>query len=529
MSERVTLYKCVDGTDFPVTWEDEADAQLTWSLNDQHWPAPLKPLDVAAWELSLPARERAFSEAGLPLPEMFRKVPLPNGFVYLRPPAFAESGIDDLVRRCGGVTPVWEEYCRPRVEEACAKLQAAGDDTPVVKLIDTCFYAFTKTMVAAAAILSASGRLSRFLVEAFGPEAEALTGELTQGYTNSTMDASQALWEIARAASRSPEVRDLILGSDLSTTIDALAHVAGGEQLRSAFDGFLRRYGWRGEGWEAASPTWREQPAIPLGIIRRMIIDETPSPAGALDDVACRRRELADELEGRLQSDSAKQAEFRDLLAQVSSYVRIREDRAHWQLIAFGSFRTALLRRGEKMARAGSIDEPEDILYLLPEEIEGQDEAILATLSSVVVERREEWDRWSRVEPPHEIGVVDEAATEAAASAPASEDGREIRGIAASRGVVTGPARVVSDLAQGDKLLPGEVLVCKTTSPPWTVLFGRAAAVVAETGGALAHTAITAREYAIPCVVGARGATDRIHDGMLITVNGSEGIVFLPA
>jgi pyruvate,water dikinase len=88
---------------------------------------------------------------------------------------------------------------------------------------------------------------------------------------------------------------------------------------------------------------------------------------------------------------------------------------------------------------------------------------------------------------------------------------------------------VVSDIAEGDKLLPGDILVCRTTTPPWTVLFGRAAAVVTDTGGALAHTAITAREYAIPCVVGARGATDRIHDGMLITVNGTDGVVLLSA
>ena len=175
------------------------------------------------------------------------------------------------------------------------------------------------------------------------------------------------------------------------------------------------------------------------------------------------------------------------------------------------------------MAQTGLIDEPEDIFYLLPKEIEAQDEAIQTTLRSVVDERRKEWERWSRVQPPNQIGVVDDATM----AETASDDGREIRGVAASRGVATGPAKVVSDIAEGDKLLPGDILVCRTTSPPWTVLFGRAAAVVTDTGGALAHTAITAREYAIPCVVGARGATDRIHDGMIVTVNGTEGVVLL--
>ena len=266
MPELVTIYKCADGTDFPVAWEDVADAQLSWSLNDQHWPAPLISLDVAAWEISLTARERAFTEAGLQLPGQFRRVLRPNGFVYFNSQASTQDGaaaIDDLVRRCGGVASVWEEYCRPRVEEACAELQVAGDDTPVAELIDTCFYAFMKTMVAMVVMFPASRRLSCFLVEAFGPEAEALTGELTQGYTNSTMDASQALWEIARTASRSPELRELMLGSDPSTALDALAHVEGGAQFRSAFEGFLQRYGWRGAGWEAVSPTWRSSQQFP--------------------------------------------------------------------------------------------------------------------------------------------------------------------------------------------------------------------------------------------------------------------------
>jgi phosphohistidine swiveling domain-containing protein len=528
MSGLATIYKCADGTDVPVMWEDEADAQLTWRLDDQHYSAPLKPLDAAAWKLSLPARERAFSEAGFPL-ERLRKVLLPQGFVYFTRPTIPDECIDELIQRCGGVVPVWEEYCRPSAKEGCARLQMAGEDTPIAELTDTCFYAFTKTSIAGVVTNSASSRLSRFLVESFGPESGALTGELTQGYSNATVGASQALWEIAQIAARSPVLRGLVLTAELSITLDALAQVEGGTEFRSAFDGFMQSFGWRSEGWEAASPTWMEQPARPLGVIRRMIIDETPSPASARHGAARRRQKLADDLENRLGSDPAKRAKFRELLTQASSHVSIREDRALWQLIAFGSFRAALLRRGEKMVRKGSISETEDILYLLPEEIDGQDEAVQATFLPTVAERRAQWEKWLHVEPPNEIGAADTATATAVASAPTSGDGREIRGIAASRGVITGPAKVVLELAKGDKLMPGDILVCKTTSPPWTILFGRALAVVTDTGGVLSHMAITAREYGIPCVVGARGATDRIHDGMLITVDGAQGVVHLGA
>lgn len=528
MSELVTIYKCVDGTDFPVMWEDEADTQLTWYLDDLHYPVPVKPLDAAAWKLSLPARERTFSEAGFPL-ERLRKVLAPQGFVYFTRPTIPNESIDAFVQRCGGVVPVWEDCCLPSTKESCARSQTASDDTPIAELIGTCFYAFNKTSVAGSVTNTVVSRLSRFLAESFGPEAEALAAELTQGYFNATIGVSQALWEIAQIAARHPELRDLVLTADLSITLEALAQVEGGTEFRSAFADFMQSFRWLSEGWEAASPTWMEQPARPLGIIRRMISEETPAPKSALHRVAQRRRELADALESRLGADPVKRARFRELLEQASSHVSIREDRAVWQLICFGSFRAALLRRGEKMVRQGALSQAEDILYLLPEEIDGQDEAGQATFLSTVAERRAQWERWSHVRPPHEIGAAPTARATTIASAPASSAEREIRGIAASRGVITGPAKIVLDLAQGDKLMPGDILVCGTTSPAWTILFGRAAAVVTEIGGALGHAAITAREYGIPCVVGARGATQRIHDGMLITIDGAQGIVHVGA
>ncbi|MDP9237423.1 MAG: PEP-utilizing enzyme [Chloroflexota bacterium] len=52
-----------------------------------------------------------------------------------------------------------------------------------------------------------------------------------------------------------------------------------------------------------------------------------------------------------------------------------------------------------------------------------------------------------------------------------------------------------------------EILVCATTAPPWILLFAIAAAVVTDSGGVLPHSAICAREYAIPCVVATQVAT----------------------
>jgi pyruvate,water dikinase len=109
--------------------------------------------------------------------------------------------------------------------------------------------------------------------------------------------------------------------------------------------------------------------------------------------------------------------------------------------------------------------------------------------------------------------------------APPDVTGQEIKGQAASKGVVTATARVIKDLSEAERLQPGEILVCKMTAPPWTPLFAIAAAVVTDSGGVLSHSAICAREYAIPCVVATQVATQMIPDGATITVDGAAGIV----
>jgi pyruvate,water dikinase len=101
-----------------------------------------------------------------------------------------------------------------------------------------------------------------------------------------------------------------------------------------------------------------------------------------------------------------------------------------------------------------------------------------------------------------------------------------VNGLGASPGRVTGVVRVLRDPAEGSSLQPGEVLVAPMTNPDWVPTLRRAAAVVTDSGGITCHAAIVSRELAVPCIVGARDATARLHDGMLVTVDGRQGVVY---
>ncbi len=100
-------------------------------------------------------------------------------------------------------------------------------------------------------------------------------------------------------------------------------------------------------------------------------------------------------------------------------------------------------------------------------------------------------------------------------------------GQAAAPGIAAGRARVLDD-PHGDAaraLQAGDVLVATMTSPDWVPVMRRAGAMVTERGGVTCHAAIASRELGVPCVVGARGATHLLHDGDLVTVDGTHGTV----
>jgi len=96
-------------------------------------------------------------------------------------------------------------------------------------------------------------------------------------------------------------------------------------------------------------------------------------------------------------------------------------------------------------------------------------------------------------------------------------------GRAIGQKIGTGPVRLVSSIADMDKVQAGDVLVTDMTDPNWEPVMKKAAAIVTNRGGRTCHAAIIARELGIPAVVGCGDATETLTDGALVTVVCSEG------
>lgn len=102
---------------------------------------------------------------------------------------------------------------------------------------------------------------------------------------------------------------------------------------------------------------------------------------------------------------------------------------------------------------------------------------------------------------------------------------RALQGTPGAHGTVTGGARIVRGPSDFQAVQPGDIVICPYTDPAWTPLFSIAAGIVTETGGALSHAAIVAREYGIPAVLGVPDALNLIENGSQVTIDGTAGTI----
>ncbi|SDX64545.1 PEP-utilizing enzyme [Halobellus clavatus] len=106
-----------------------------------------------------------------------------------------------------------------------------------------------------------------------------------------------------------------------------------------------------------------------------------------------------------------------------------------------------------------------------------------------------------------------------------SGDETNLDGFGSSSGQVEGPARIVKDSSDIDKLQEGEILVAPLTNPAWAPVFPRAKGAVTDDGGITSHAAIVCREYGLPAVTGTGHATSIIETGDIVRLDGETGEV----
>lgn len=346
-------------------------------------------------------------------------------------------------------------------------------------------------------------------------------------HATATLLASALLDELAALAERS--TGDRALAMDLATGYGSMEETALIRDLWDASHGRLeveeviRRHGYHGpdEG-DLSSRTWREDRA-PLEALLRSYAKKS-----SFEDPSVRE---ARQLERRRVADAALLAGLprarrpgaRLVMRLAKAYIPLREIGKASFLHALDAARCAARAGGQALAADGVLTDPEDVFFLTFEEFLRPP----ADACAIVEERRERHARYEQVElppswtgNPEPVPVGGETTDDQADREPVST----LTGIGVVGATVTGTARVVLDPMDAD-LDDGDILVCRTTDPSWTPLFMLADALVIDTGGAMSHGAIVARELGVTCVINTVTGTRDIPDGATITVDGSTGTV----
>jgi len=369
-----------------------------------------------------------------------------------------------------------------------------------------------------------------------GLPAAQLLG-LMRGASPVSAGASAELDELVAALAADAAARELLESdADPAEVLGKLRSLGG--EAGTAMNAYLDLVGWRLlDGFDICEPCALELPDVLLRAIRIAAAGAQTDDASIDDEVAEVRGKVPEEHRG----------EFDELLAEARLMYRLRDERGVFSDIwASGLMRRAVLGAGRRLAASGRIKQPDHLIDATVEEmcsmLAGAD-----TPSADELEARTEY-RTSHtakeapahlgdppMPPPDPSGLPPAAARvmramgvalgELFGSSEAEHEGDVLRGLAASRGVYEGPARRIAGPAEFGRIMQGDVLVTESTTEAFNILLPLLGAIVTDSGGLLSHSAIVAREYGIPGVVGTREATERIADGARLRVDGDAGEV----
>ena len=300
--------------------------------------------------------------------------------------------------------------------------------------------------------------------------------------------------ELGDLACADASIATILAESDPSVALNRLE--AEHPLFAARLHGIIAEYGHRGPGeTELINPVFAD------------------SPARLLDVVA----KLTRTAERTVQPMPPAGPKLR-LLARLGSAFQQSRERARDAAVRHTHCYRLIAREiGSRLARDGVIQHPDDVFYLIRDELQHPP----ADVRHRVARRQAEQARLEKYRPP--MNFVERWELRAADFTEAAP-GESLTGIPVSAGIAKGRVRVLmADLTS--ELQPGEVLVTEFTDIGWTPFFAYAAAVVVDTGAEMSHAAVVAREFGIPCVVGSIVGSRVLRTGHLVEVDGSSGRV----
>jgi len=531
----------------------EAPGPGSWNLDPVHFPRPATRYWAETQPDSLIAGTNHFARFyGMLIDGL--QTSYVNGFAYNTTRPAPEDEIPLRFQRAEEVfekklwreqLKEWDEICKPTSIAAHRALQAVDPDALsdeeltayLVKCRDHHAAMIFQHMRFTAGAVVPTGDFLAHVGDWTGLPPSELLG-LMRGASPVSAGASSQLQHLIDAVTASPSALAM-LQSDESGPGEVLASLRSFDgDVGSAVSEYLDLVGYRLlDGFDISEPTALEMPDVLLRAMR-IAVEGGNTHASDLEE------RIAD-VRDKVPEDH--RVEFDELLGEARLTYRLRDERGVYSDIwASGLMRRAVLAGGRRLETRGRIHAAEHLVDASLDEMCSLLAGSAAPSADELAERATYRASHNAKEAPASLGDPPAPPPDASGLPPAagrlmratgialgalfgsSDQQHEenlLRGFAASRGVYEGPARRVSGPSEFGRIVKGDVLVTEATTEAFNILLPLLGAIVTDNGGLLSHSALVAREYGIPGVVGTREATLRIDDGVRVRVDGDAGEV----
>ena len=366
--------------------------------------------------------------------------------------------------------------------------------------------------------------LQNFLQE-HAPDAGFTSGMLLDASDSRTMQAQMDLWEIVRQIQSNESLNELVIRTPASRLLTEVKAHPESDGVADALVQYLSEYGHQIYSLDYVEPTPCQDPTPVLSALKTQVQDRTYNPIDQQAEVENRRqqalREITQYFKGRLRW------QFRWRLFWAQRFYANRDEAQFYVGAAWPVLQRMALELGTRLASVGTLDQADDVYYLLSVELSQAIDArkkgeSVPCLLQKTIERKELREAQKRLTHPERIvppNPGDEATT------PNDTPHNVYQGTAVSPGKITAEVSVIQSPAEFEQMTTNSILVCPFTTPAWTQLFSHAVGLVTDIGSITSHGSIVAREYGIPAVLGLGDISKRLVSGQVISVDGDAGTV----
>lgn len=555
--ESKVLAQFLGDTDFPVQWEDEEEKKLFWFYDDNHCPFPISPMWFSLNGWWGPTCEYLFRRFDIDTGVRWhgKKV---NGYLYTAIEPRDPKEIPEVQKYYHWIMPTyamnfmnwWKDRYLPEILRNFEYLD--NFDTENATLQELMIYLeeaidiqerhFRLHWILNWAQFAASMNFNGVATSLIPDVNQDMMGKVNVSREDRNWDSLKALYDLKEEVAKNGELKKVFNASETATDIrPELEKSAAGKAFLKKVKDYAREFGYKAVyPHEYVFKTYVEDDTPILEQIKGYLASDW-NYYDVYNNAIKEQDEAIAYLRDKIKDKSAEEKKrFEEALQLNLNMLPLTPDH-HFYMDqgTWARMRLTLIAVGKRLVKEGLLDDQEDIMMLEyeqlrryvpdPENYPGR---------KLIADAKARIENAKKLTPPDWIGTVTqwnmyEEPYHTLWGYPERFERKQkgesvkgtIEGLAASPGAVEGIARVVKSTQEFDSVKQGDILVCIMTNPAWVVVFSKIIAIVTDSGGVLSHSAVVAREFMIPGVVGTGSATKQIKSGDRIRVDGNNGVV----